>query len=54
MTSNTLRTALNLVLPLLQPLAGAMAPVFGIGMTMAEMSAASQTPVTPAAYAFSI
>ena len=54
MTSNTVRTVLNLVLPLLQPLAGAMAPVFGIGMTMAEMSAASQTPVTPAAYAFSI
>lgn len=54
MTSNSLRTVLNLVLPILQPVAGAMAPVFGIGMSMAEMSAASETPVTPAAYAFSI
>jgi hypothetical protein len=54
MTSHKLRTLLNLVLPLLQPVVGALAPVFGIGMTMGEMSAASETPVTPAAYAFSI
>lgn len=54
MTSQNLRTVLNLVLPLLQPLAGALAPVFGIGMTMAEMSAGSETPITPARYAFSI
>ena len=54
MSTSTVRTALNLVLPLLQPLAGAMAPLFGIGITMAEMSAASETPVTPARYAFII
>lgn len=54
MSTSTIRTALNLVLPLLQPLAGAMAPLFGIGITMAEMSAASETPVTPARYAFII
>jgi hypothetical protein len=54
MTSNNIRTGLNLVLPLLQPLVGAMAPLFGIGMTQGEMSAASETPVTPAGYAFSI
>jgi hypothetical protein len=54
MTTGSLRTALNLVLPLLQPLAGALAPLFGIGMTMAEMSAGSETPVTPASYAFII
>jgi hypothetical protein len=54
MTSHHLRTMLNLVLPLLQPVVGALAPVFGIGMTMGQMSAASETPVTPAAYAFSI
>ncbi|MFC7607340.1 hypothetical protein [Teichococcus aestuarii] len=54
MTRDDTRTLLNLVLPILQPLAGAMAPVFGIGHTMAEMSARSQTPVVPAGYAFSI
>ncbi|MDB5370154.1 MAG: hypothetical protein JWP20_1712 [Roseomonas sp.] len=54
MTSHNLRTVLNLVLPLLQPVMGALAPVFGIGMTMGQMSAASETPVTPAPYAFSI
>jgi hypothetical protein len=54
MTSHNLRTILNLVLPILQPVMGALAPVFGIGMTMQEMSASSETPVTPSAYAFSI
>jgi hypothetical protein len=54
MTSDKLRTVLNLALPILQPLAGAMAPVFGIGHTMAEMSSRSQTPVTPSGYAFAI
>lgn len=54
MTRNDLRTLLNLLLPLAQPLVGAMAPVFGIGHTQAEMSARSQTDVVPAGYAFSI
>ncbi|MCG7364233.1 hypothetical protein MHZ93_23535 [Roseomonas sp. ACRSG] len=54
MTSHNLRTALNLVLPILQPVMGALAPVFGIGMTMQEMSARSETPITPSGYAFSI
>lgn len=54
MTRNDLRTLLNLVLPLAQPLVGAMASVFGIGHTQAEMSARSQTPVVPEGYAFSI
>ncbi|MXP64050.1 hypothetical protein E0493_11915 [Roseomonas sp. M0104] len=54
MTRNDLRTLLNLVLPLAQPLAGAMAPLFGIGHTQAEMSARSQTAVVPQGYAFSI
>ncbi|RKK03233.1 hypothetical protein EBE87_05110 [Pseudoroseomonas wenyumeiae] len=54
MTSNNLRTILNLVLPILQPVIGALAPVFGIGMTMQEMSAGSETPITPSGYAFSI
>jgi hypothetical protein len=53
MTSSHLRTILNLVLPLLQPVVGAL-PVLGLGMTMGQMSAASETPVTPAAYAFAI
>lgn len=54
MTSNDLRTFLNLVLPLAQPLVGAMPQIFGIGHTQAEMSARSQTPVVPEGYAFSI
>ncbi|ONG47573.1 hypothetical protein BKE38_22985 [Pseudoroseomonas deserti] len=54
MTRNDLRTLLNIALPLAQPLVGAMASVFGIGHTQAEMSARSQTPVVPAGYAFSI
>ncbi|MDJ0391120.1 hypothetical protein QMO56_23700 [Roseomonas sp. E05] len=54
MTRNDLRTLLNLVLPLAQPLVGAMAPVFGIGHTQAEMSARSETAVVPQGYAFSI
>ena len=54
MTGGALRRLLNLVLPVAQPLVGSMAPVFGIGHSMAEMSARSQTPVTPAGYAFSI
>ncbi|WBV43786.1 hypothetical protein [Pseudoroseomonas cervicalis] len=54
MTSDKLRTVLNLVLPLAQPLVGAMAPLLGIGHTQAEMSARSQTPVVPQGYAFSI
>lgn len=54
MTQNDLRTLLNIALPLLQPLAGMMAPVFGLGHTMAEMSARSETPVVPQGYAFSI
>lgn len=54
MNSHKLRTLLNLVLPILQPLVGALAPVFGIGMTMQEMSARSETPITPSGYAFSI
>ncbi|MFC7554053.1 hypothetical protein ACFQU7_20380 [Pseudoroseomonas wenyumeiae] len=49
MTSNNLRTILNLVLPILQPVIGALAPVFGIGMTMQEMSAGSETPSPPLA-----
>ena len=44
----------NLVLPLVQPLAGALAPAFGIGMSNAEMTRLSETPVVPAGYAFSI
>jgi len=54
MTSNDLRTFLNLVLPLAQPLVGAMPQLFGIGHTQAEMSARSQTAVVPEGYAFSI
>jgi hypothetical protein len=54
MTRNDLRTLLNILLPLAQPLVGAMASVFGIGHTQAEMSARSQTPVVPQGYAFSI
>ncbi|WP_160000259.1 hypothetical protein [Roseomonas sp. 18066] len=54
MTRNDLRTLLNILLPLAQPLVGAMAPLFGIGHTQAVMSAASQTPVVPAGYAFTI
>ncbi|MCQ4161016.1 hypothetical protein NON00_13910 [Roseomonas sp. GC11] len=54
MTSHKLRTLLNLLLPLAQPVVGAMAPLFGIGHTQAEMSARSQTPVVPQGYAFSI
>jgi hypothetical protein len=45
---------LNLILPLLQPLAGALAPVFGIGVSNAEMTRLSETPVVPAGYAFGI
>ncbi|HWX48564.1 MAG TPA: hypothetical protein VNZ61_10950 [Roseomonas sp.] len=54
MTRNDLRTLLNLLLPLAQPLVGAMAPVFGIGHTQGEMSARSETAVVPQGYAFSI
>ncbi|MBO1076428.1 hypothetical protein [Roseomonas marmotae] len=54
MNNQYLRTLLNLVLPILQPVIGALPTVFGIGMSMAEMSASSETPVTPASYAFSI
>jgi hypothetical protein len=45
---------LNLLLPPLQPLAGALAPVFGIGVSNAEMTRLSETPVVPAGYAFGI
>lgn len=48
------RTWLNLILPFLQPLAGAFAPLTGWGQSIGAMSAASQTPVTPAGYAFII
>ncbi|WP_135466556.1 hypothetical protein [Crenalkalicoccus roseus] len=45
---------LNLVLPPLQPLAGALAPVFGVGTTIAAMTEQSRTPAVPAGYAFGI
>lgn len=45
---------LNLLLPLLQPFAGALADGFGLGVSNAVMARASQTPVVPAGYAFSI
>jgi hypothetical protein len=47
-------TLLNLLLPLLQPFAGALADGFGLGVSNAVMARASQTPVVPAGYAFSI
>lgn len=45
---------LNLLLPLAQPVAGALGPLFGIGMSNAEMTRLAETPVVPAGYAFSI
>lgn len=44
----------TLLLAVLQPLAAALAPVFGIGQPIAAVAAASQTPVVPAGYAFLI
>jgi hypothetical protein len=49
-----LRLWLNLVLPLLQPLAGGLHGLTGIGHSIAAMSASSETPVTPSGYAFII
>ncbi len=46
--------ALNLLLPIAQPFAGALATAFGIGMTNQEMTRLSETPVVPAGYAFAI
>lgn len=44
----------NLILPILQPLAGWFAPVTGIGHTIRSISEAHVTSVTPAGYAFAI
>ena len=48
------RWLLNLLLPLLQPLAGRMAELTGFGQPVSLVSAAHNTPVTPAGYTFSI
>lgn len=44
----------TLALAVLQPVAGALAPVLGIGRPIAAVAADSQTPVIPAGYAFLI
>jgi hypothetical protein len=48
------RIGLTLFLAALQPASAGLSTVFGLGRPIAEMSAASQTAVTPAAYAFAI
>jgi hypothetical protein len=48
------RQWLNLLLAPLQTVAAAMAPLFGIGHPIGEMSDASATPAVPADYAFAI
>lgn len=53
MPQDQLRRLLLLLLPVAQILA-ALLPAFGIGTSMAAVSAASRTPVVPAGYAFSI
>ncbi|MBE9603988.1 hypothetical protein IAI18_03865 [Acetobacteraceae bacterium H6797] len=54
MNTARLRTLLALILPMLQPLAGGFSAITGWGQSIGAMSAASQTPVTPAGYAFII
>lgn len=49
-----LRWALNFLLPMLLPLVGSMPETTGIGRSIAEVSNAHVTPVTPAGYAFAI
>ncbi len=44
----------NLLLPIVQPLAGYVAPLTGFGHTVQSISDAHVTPVTPAGYAFAI
>jgi hypothetical protein len=52
--ADRLRQWSTLLLALLQPPAGALAPVLGIGRPIAAVAAESQTPVVPAGYAFLI
>jgi hypothetical protein len=54
MLPDRLRILLNLLLAPLQPLAGALAPVFGLGQAIGSMAEASRTPLVPAPYAFVI
>lgn len=48
------RWALNFLLPMLLPLVGSMPEITGIGRSIAAVSNAHVTPVTPAGYAFAI
>ncbi|MBW8268724.1 hypothetical protein [Caldovatus aquaticus] len=52
--ADRLRPWATLLLAMLQPLAAALARVFGIGTPIAAMAAASGTPAIPAGYAFLI
>jgi MFS family permease len=52
--ADRLRQWSTVLLALAQPLAGALAPVFGIGRPIAAVAAESQTPAVPAGYAFLI